>query len=122
MIRLTTALLSYENGKYFYQNQLFSGIGYHVVDATVEAIGIYEQGSCVADYANEYLPQPIQQFQIDSDYLEPENEDDYEPLMCYEGQRYSGMAYDFHNGFCTGELLYINGQLSSSVNYYTSGA
>ena len=122
MLRLATSLLSLQNGKYVYQNQPFTGIGYNLIDEVVESIALYREGHRAENYTNEYLPITTEKLRIDSEALEPENEDDYEPLMCYEGQRFSGIAYDFQNNICTGELIYRKGQLESSVTYYISGA
>src|SRR5690606_41108330 len=50
--------------------------------------------------------------------LGPEDEDDYEPFLCLEGERFSGLALEFDGDLCTGELLYVRGWPQSQYTYY----
>lgn len=122
MLRVNADILAVENGKYFYQGELFTGIAFVVSEGVVKNAKEYKTGELMGNYSNEYLPNEDNQLKIDSDYLEPENEDDYEPFRCYKGERFSGIAYDFEvEGLCTGEWLYIDGWSDSDVTYYKSG-
>jgi hypothetical protein len=80
----------------------------------------YQAGLAVGEYVNEYFQNINKQTKVNSDCLEFEDEGYDEPVY-YNGKRFSGIAYDFDNDFCTGELLYENGWRGSEVNYYLSG-
>ncbi len=85
----------------------------------VNAINISE-GVEIGKYFPSYLPVSESKI-IDIELLEPENEDDYEPFLCLNGERFSGIALEFDGAFCTGEVLYVRGWSDSQVAYYETG-
>jgi len=122
MLRVREDMLTIENDKYYYLGKIFTGIAFTILDGVIKDKKKYKAGECIGDYVNEYLPGEVDALRIDWDYLEPENEDDYEPLLRYQGKLFDGIAYDFEDeGVCTGENLYIDGWSESGIGYYKSG-
>ncbi len=113
-------LISNENGRYYYQGELFTGVSFYLDCCKVERSIEIKSGVLHGEYFNEYLSGLDEAIKIYSDCLKPEDEGEEEPL-CYGEERFSGMAYDFDDGFCTGELCYTRGWLGSQVGYYKSG-
>lgn len=120
MLRLKKNALTEEEGKFFYKGDLFSGVAFTMSDGDmVNAINISE-GVEIGKYFPSYLPVSESKI-IDIELLEPENEDDYEPFLCLNGERFSGIALEFDGAFCTGEVLYVRGWSDSQVAYYETG-
>jgi len=120
MLRVNIDSISNENGRYYYRGGLFTGVAFFLNDCKVERSVEIKGGALHGEYFNEYLFGLDGLLKVDSDCLEPEDEGEEEPL-CYGEERFSGIAYDFDDGFCTGELCYTRGWLGSQVGYYKSG-
>lgn len=120
MLRVNAEVLSKESDRYYYQGNLFTGVAFSVVGCTITKAVQYQIGLATSKYVSEYFLDVDEQTTVNSDCLEPENEG-YDEPACYNGTRFSGIAYDFDNNFCTGELHYENGWLGSQINYYLSG-
>lgn len=120
MLRVNLNSVSDENGVYYFRDEPFTGVGFSVDGCHVGSAMDVANGAPRGPYANEYLAGLGALPGIDSDCLEPEDEGEDEPL-CYEGERFSGVAYDFDGDFCTGELHYVRGWLESQVGYFKSG-
>lgn len=120
MLRLKKSALKEEEGKFFYKGDLFSGIAFAMSDGEmVNAIKISE-GVEIGEYFPKLSPASDCRV-IDIELLLPEDEDDYEPFLCLDGQRFSGIALEFDGAFCTGELLYVRGWSDSQFTYYETG-
>lgn len=120
MLRLKKSALTEEGGRFFYKGDLFSGIAFAMSDGEmVNAVKISE-----GIEIGEYFPKVLPEFDcrvIDIELLLPEDEDDYEPFLCLDGQRFSGIALEFDGDFCTGEILYVRGWSNSQFTYYKTG-
>lgn len=121
MLKVNASMLVMENDKYYYMRKPFTGIAIVVVNGVVQGLTEYKDASRIGAYINEYLPND-NILSVDSEYLDPENEEAYEPRLCYQEELFTGIAYDFEdNGVCTGESLYIKGCIESCVGYFKSG-
>lgn len=120
MLRLKKSALKEDGGRAFYKGDLFSGIAFVMSDGEmVNAIKISE-GVEIGEYFPKLLPASDCRV-IDIELLLPEDEDDYEPFLCLDGQRFSGIALEFDGDFCTGEILYVRGWSDSKFTYYKTG-
>lgn len=119
MLRLKKSALT-EEGAFFYKGDLFSGVAFTMSEGEmVNAIEVSE-GMEVGKYFPKYFPESDYRV-VDIELLDPEDEDDYEPFLCLNGERFSGIALEFDGVFCTGELLYVRGWSDSQVAYYKTG-
>ena len=118
MIKVNSGTLSEKDGKFYYEGRVFTGVAIELSGCIVNRAVRYIDGSVDGPYSNEYLPAIEHHLIVDFDCLDPEDED--EPL-CYNEERFSGLAYDFDGDVCVGELLYENGWQGSNVTYYQSG-
>lgn len=120
MLRLKRSALTKQDGSFFYNGSPFSGVAFAMSDGEmVNAIEILE-GIETGKYSPPLLPAPDCRV-VDMELLDPEDEDDYEPFLCLEGERFSGLALEFDGDFCTGELLYVRGWPQSQYTYYRTG-
>lgn len=120
MLRLKKIALTEEYGKFFYQGNLFTGVAFTTNEGgMVDAIEILA-GIEAGKYFPKYFPVSDCRV-IDMEFLEPEDETDYEPFLCFNGERFTGVAFEFDGVFCTGELLYERGWSDSQVTYYEAG-
>lgn len=120
MLRLKKSALTEKEGKLFYKGDLFSGVAFTMSEGElVNAIEVSE-GMEIGKYFPKYFPESDYRV-IDIELLVPEDEDDYDPFLCLNGERYSGIALEFDGVFCTGELLYVRGWSDSQVVYYKTG-
>ncbi len=120
MLRLKKSALTEEEGKFFYKGDLFSGVAFTMSEGElVNAIEVSE-GMETGKYFPKYFSKSDYRI-IDIELLDPEDEDDYEPFLCLNGDRFSGIALEFDGVFCTGELLYVRGWSDSQVTYYKTG-
>lgn len=120
MLRINLASTSKRNGVYYYRNEPFSGVAFTLNGCDIENVTNIKNGALQGEYSNEYLTCLGELPRVDSNCLEPEDENEEEPL-CYKGKRFSGIAYDFDGDFCTGELYYVRGWVDSQIEYYKSG-
>jgi len=114
--------LFFDNDKYYYHGELFSGVAFEFKEGDLKQATEYQMGEPLKAYSSEFLADTKGQLRIDSDFLEPENEEDYDPFQCYRGELFNGIAYDFESdGTCSGEILYVEGRSDSCVGYYKTG-
>lgn len=121
MLRVNIDALINEGGVFFYKNELFTGIAFTVEDGDILDASEYSKGIRAGKYVNPYFPSADSLQSIDLDFLEGENEEDYQPRECYKGKLFSGIALEFEGDFCTSESLYIRGWCDSDVTYFKSG-
>ncbi|RKZ40636.1 MAG: hypothetical protein DRR16_30760 [Candidatus Parabeggiatoa sp. nov. 3] len=120
MLRVKTASLVCQEKRFFFQDQLFSGLGFQVINGVVEKVAEYLNGVEVRDYRSEYIDYNESRICIDRSFLDGEEYEDEEPFL-YNKKRFSGLAYDFDGDFCVGELLFENGVGCTNVSFFHSG-
>ncbi len=117
MVKVNSDALSVKVGKSYYEGRVFTGVAVELSGCIVNRAVRYIDGSVDGPYINEYLPAIEHHLIVDFDCLYPEGD---EPL-CYNEERFSGLAYEFDGDVCVGELIYENGWQDSNVTYYKSG-
>lgn len=120
MLRLKKSALTEKKGKFFYKGDLFSGVAFTMSEGELANAIEVSEGMEIGKYFPEYFPESDYRV-IDIELLDPEDEDDYEPFLCLNGERFSGIAIEFDGVFCTGELLYVRGWTDSQVAFYKNG-
>ncbi len=123
MLRIKTTSLVYKDHKFFFDDELFSGLGFHIVNGIVEKVVKYVNGVEVRDYQSEYIPCSENCICIDSSFLEGgyigEN-DDYGPAF-YQNKRFSGIAYEFDSNECIAEHLLEKGFDILEIAFFVDG-
>ncbi len=123
MLRIKTTSLVYKDHKFFFDDELFSGLGFHIVNGIVEKVVKYVNGVEVRDYQSEYIPCSENCICIDSSFLEGgyigEN-DDYGPAF-YQNKRFSGIAYEFDSDECIAEHLLEKGFDILEIAFFVDG-
>jgi hypothetical protein len=120
MLRLKKHALIEKEGKFFYEGNLFSGIAFDIANGMLVNAMQISDGIETRRYTPKYYPASDCQI-VDMEILKPESEDDYEPFLCLNGERFNGIALEFDGVFCTGELLYVRGWSDSQVTYFKTG-
>lgn len=120
MIRIEINALETKGGLYLLNGEIFSGIGYEVSEPYVVAAYQFEQGQRSAKLDSTLVPgQKVSG--IIADFVEPHEENyDGEPAS-FQGQPYSGLAYEFRDHHCVSEELYVDGAVKRSISWYLSG-
>lgn len=120
MIRIEIDALEIKDGLYFLHREIFHGIGYEVSEPSVLAAYRFEQGQRSAKLDSAILPGQ-EASGVTSDFIEPHEENyDGEPVS-FNGQPYTGLAYEFRNHHCVSEELYVDGSLKRAITWYQSG-
>ena len=108
MYRVKKSVLINENNKFLYQYKAFTGIVFNVVDQQILDIFECKEGVRIADYYSQFISRNNSEQCIDYVALVGENADDFEPFL-YQGERYTGLYYEFDEDFCVTESRCING-------------
>lgn len=121
MLRIKSNCLTTKDDTYYFREEPFTGVAFELDNGEVIGKKNYREGIPAGDYVNEYFPPMDNLLHVDDDCLE-EDERSYsgEPF-CYNGERFTGIAYEFANEFCVSELLYRKGILDSEAGYNQSG-
>ena len=85
MLRININSITYENGKYYYREEPYTGVAFILNNCKVEKAMVIKSGDIYGEYINEYLSGMSGALKIDSDCLVPEEEGEDEPL-CYNGK------------------------------------
>lgn len=120
MLRLKKSALSEKAGKLFYKGDLFSGVAFTMSEGELVNAIMISKGMEIGSYFPKYLPVSDHRI-IDIELLEPEDDNDYEPFLCLNRERFNGVALEFDGDLCTGELLFVRGWPDSQVTYYKTG-
>jgi len=118
-MRVKVSALEFNKDKCFLNGDLFTGVGFCVEEARVVPVVEYKSGTELDAYQSAWFCTSEKKECLDKDALE--SNDGLEPFL-YEGERFSGIAYDFDGDSCVGELLFENGLISEEVSFYESGA
>jgi hypothetical protein len=115
MLRILIAAMNEVEGKYWYQGQLFSGVGFF-------AHGDHVQGRWINLGLVEEVYSPI--------FLEAESVfsqlnltgslSDYD-LISYENQPFNGIGYEFSDEFCIHEAVVFHGAVHSEAYWNAEG-
>jgi hypothetical protein len=120
MIRINIDALETKDNLYFLNGEAFQGVGYEVSAHQVVAAYQFEQGQRIEKLDSVILP-GRDALGVHSDFLEPHEENyDGEPFS-FNGQPYTGLAYEFRNHRCVSEELYVGGSLQRAITWYPSG-
>ncbi len=103
-----------------FNGEQFSGVAIGFSDCTVSNKMRVDRGVYVGDYEGDLIKINEEQMLVNFSYLEEEEHGPDVPFM-YDGRRFSGIAFEFHEGICIGEHAYENGWRSDSVSYRSTG-
>lgn len=114
--------LNYIQEKYYYEEKLFTGVGFRTSGERVEDVCEFENGVNVDIYRSKYFPNDRNIPHIDIDYIDFTGEylDSY---ALYRNKRFSGIAYELEGEqeFCLGQHLIEDGVTVVSLGWYPSG-
>ncbi len=107
MLRIRSDSLTREKEMFYYKDQVFSGLAYHVDDeGTLEDVSIIEDG-VITGTSDDLLTMPDTGLRIDDDFLE--QFEDYGPFI-FQDVNFTGVSYLFEEeGQCGAEMLYVDG-------------
>ncbi|WP_211468259.1 hypothetical protein [Collimonas silvisoli] len=116
MNRVLLSAMETKEGKYIYQNKLFSGIGFSI--DVEEKVSAYEmnKGIILDPYYSICAPDNNEYMQVDltgqlSDYVLPQ----------YLGQTFSGIGYEFTEDICDREVFLKNGVAYWEAHWHKNG-
>lgn len=114
--------LEQSEGKYYYQDKLFSGVGFKTCGEKVEALHEFKDGLIIADYKCKYFPDEENISKIDIDSIEFTGEF-LNPYAFYENRKFSGIAYEFEGEqeICLGQHFIEEGVPLISLTWHLSG-
>lgn len=127
MQRILMSCLTLNKGLYYYNDELFTGIGFEVKGSEVKQRIVIKDGLQSGPYLNEYMPTLEHCLHVNEDALEPHPSNyDGQPVS-YQNKPFTGIAYEFWKDFCTSETLRVNGYWdhgrwdNAVITYYISG-
>lgn len=121
MIRVKASCLSFDKDKCYYNNKLFNGISFEIVDGVVEKKIKFLKGEPNGDYTNDYFLYNEPLAHLNVDFLQFDDESYLGEPVKYNREYFTGVAYEFQGEFCCRETLYIDGFLNSDIEYDISG-
>ena len=114
-MRLKASELSFKQDKCFFNGRLFTGVGFYMEKGRVTSIIEYLNGRSIGEYESPWICIKESKLAIDKDALE--SNDGFEPFI-WEGKRFTGVAYDFDEERCVGELLIENGLIKEEISFF----
>ena len=114
-MKLKASGLVFNQDKCLLNENLFTGIGFHITeDREVRAVE-YANGSEIGEYQSPWVCVSEKEVALDKDALE--SNEGVEPFL-FEGRRFTGVAYDFDEELCVGEILFENGLIKEEVSFF----
>ncbi|HBE18665.1 MAG TPA: hypothetical protein DEG17_02855 [Cyanobacteria bacterium UBA11149] len=110
--------------KYYYQDKLFTGVGFRVDGYKIEEALKFESGICLGQYTSKYFANEKEIIHVDMDCLEfPGDDIDYYPRYKNNNDIFSGVAYELgdEEKVCLEQHLFEDGIRVASVGWYLSG-
>jgi hypothetical protein len=120
MLRIDTRYLEFENSLYYYENQLFTGIGFRLDEGVITNKKIYQDGILSGEYTNNHIDTDDNGLWVDMRVLEGTDGDESEPLF-FKGKLFSGVACDLNGHFCVSEKKFQEGECCPEAHYSFSG-
>ncbi|BDM64475.1 hypothetical protein NFHSH190041_19270 [Shewanella sp. NFH-SH190041] len=116
-MRVKSEKINFIKDKAYLDNKLFNGISYSVSNGIIKKISQYKNGIEYESYNGIINIIPNSKL-VEMAYLKIEN--DLEPIY-YNGDRFSGIAFDFDNDYCVGETLIKDGLIKEEVSFFDNG-
>ncbi len=120
MIRIQLSELVIEDGKYHFDDQLFTGAGYARGEAREVRTFQIEDGSVVGPYIPNCAEGGRGHPQIEVTGLLAVEENTKYPLD-FDGGHFTGIGYEFHNGYCNHEMLFVDGAVRCESWWRSTG-
>lgn len=137
MLRVKEEILLKNDGIYYLEKSVYTGIIYFVEGENVTDIKVCENGQITKDYNNKYIEYKNYEFHLHAvdiwDILDEEEyiEDDSFQYF-YKEKPYEGIYYEFKNGFLKKEKICLDGFFvdndrqeyvpgHAKIKYYTNG-
>ncbi len=120
MIRIDMSELVVRENKYYSGSILFNGVGYAKGDEHEIQTYIIENGKVVGTYTPICAEGVSGYAQIDVTGLLAEEVNTQYPLE-FDGGHFTGIGYEFTNGLCNHEMLFIDGAVRSEMWWRPTG-
>lgn len=121
MRRIKTTALTSENEKFYYEGDLFTGIGFEISNGVIEKRLRFLNGNVVGEYNNDLITNSENDIWVDSSFLDAEEDDDEEPFL-YNNAYFTGIACEFYGrDYCYKESQYVDGYCDTEVRMFESG-
>jgi len=114
-MRLKANYLVLDEKSYLPNGKLFTGVGFQMVEGILVRAIEYSNGTEIGEYKSTWICTEGNEIALDKDTLE--SNDGFEPFI-FEGERFTGVAYDFDEEFCVGELLFENGLIKEEISFF----
>ncbi|MGB3692881.1 MAG: hypothetical protein WBG70_16125 [Spirulinaceae cyanobacterium] len=114
--------LSCIKNKYFYEEQLFTGVGFSTSGEKVNNFNKFENGINVGAYQCKYFPNKISIPHINIDYIDFTGEF-LDAFALYKNKKFSGIAYELEDeeDVCLAKHLFKDGVPVGSISWHSSG-
>jgi hypothetical protein len=108
--------------QYYYQGNLFTGVGFTANEDKIDNRYIFSDCRKTGLYQNKHFPQDQNHLHLDRDSIDFAREY-LDGLAFYKNHKFSGIAYELEGEqeFCRVEHFIVDGIILASVGWYVSG-
>ena len=118
MLRIDAKQLIENDGLYYHQGILFTGIAFFLNTPLIEKVNEYSQGKLIGPYTSKWLDNDKSILKVEIDELDGDGE---LQQALFEGSPFTGIGYDIDGGVCHQESDYENGWICQEIDFYKNG-
>ena len=118
MLRIDAKQLIENDGLYYHQGILFTGIAFFLNTPLIEKVSEYSKGKIIGPYISKWLDNDKSILKVEIDELDGDGELQQALL---EGTPFTGIGYGIDGGRCIQEYDYKNGWASQEIDFHNDG-
>ena len=118
MLRIDAKQLIENDGLYYHQGILFTGIAFFLNTPLIEKVSEYSKGKLIGPYISKWLDNDKSILKVEIDELDGDGELQQALL---EGTPFTGIGYGIDGGRCIQEYDYKNGWASQEIDFHNDG-
>lgn len=118
MLRVDAKQLIENDGLYYHQGILFTGIAFFLNTPLIEKVNEYSQGKLIGPYTSKWLDNDKSILKVEIDELDGDGELQQALL---EGAPFTGIGYGIDGGRCIQEYDYKNGWAGQEIDFHNNG-
>ena len=118
MLRIDAKQLIENDGLYYHQGILFTGIAFFLNTPLIEKVNEYSQGKLIGPYISKWLDNDKSILKVEIDELDGDGE---LQQALFEGKPFTGIGYDIDGGSCISESDFKNGWSGQEIDFHNDG-
>lgn len=118
MLRIDAKQLIENDGLYYHQGILFTGIAFFLNTPLIEKVDEYSKGKLIGPYISKWLDNNKSILKVEIDELDGDGELQQALL---EGSPFTGIGYGIDGGRCIQEYDYKNGWAGQEIDFHNDG-